>query len=522
MMLHRGLFIIGLFWQITRAYVAEAQPLKYWVYFKDKPLASTHVPEKALSPAAIEKRNLLKISLWQWTDVPVDPHYTSALKNAGASVEIVSKWLNAASCYADPTALQRIKELPFVEKIELLGKPLRCVRYLPQNEEDKQKEFGLAVRQMNAVTLIERRLTGKDVLIGVIDAGFYGASSDEFLRHLFEENRILGIRDMVSPNRRTDFFKERETSSDDHGTTVLQMIAGIAPGKKQYGLATEAKFYLARTDHDDREFRAEEDYWIASMEWMDSLGVRIINTSLGYAQGFDNPEENYRPEQMDGKTTAISRAAHIAAEEKGLLLVVAAGNEGSTYNWHVVSAPADVEGVLSVGATTPNGLKTFYSSIGPDFLPYLKPNVACVPQLSSGTSFSAPMITGFAACLMQFAPEKSAKELIAAIEKSGNLYPAGNNFIGYGIPNAEQALKILQGDSVEKNCRTVTAKDAYLIERLPKDNQIVAVFHKSNTVRVVAQEAPTAGKTGLLIKKHKDAVRTTAVIGNELWEILWE
>jgi subtilisin family serine protease len=258
------------------------------------------------------------------------------------------------------------------------------------------------------------------------------------------------------------------------------------------------------------------------MEWMDSLGVRIINTSLGYSQGFDNPDENYRPEQMDGKTTAISRAAHIATEEKGLLLVVAAGNEGSTYNWKIVSAPADVQGVLSVGATTPNGIKTFYSSTGPDFLPYLKPNVSCVPQLSSGTSFSAPMITGFAACLMQFAPNKSAKEIIKAIEQSGNLYPIGNNFIGYGIPNAARALQILQGEATDRAYQNVKAKDSYLIARQAKPDEITAVFHKSNETKVVAQEVPSANKNGFLIKKHRDALRTTVLIGDELWEILWE
>jgi subtilisin family serine protease len=512
------LTLLAFLWLIQSV---DAQSNKYWVYFKDKPLALAHEPEKALSHAALQKRKLLSINCWQWTDVAVSPDYLRALTTNGALIEVVSKWLNAASCYADLATIERIRALPFVAQITPIGPPLVVAhhQYAPEN---KRQEFGLAVKQMNATTLIDRRLTAKDVLIGVIDAGFYGASSNEFLKYLFEQNRILGIRDMVSPRRRSDFFNASETSSDDHGTTVLQMIAGLAPDKKQYGLATEAKFYLARTDHGDREFRSEEDYWIASMEWMDSLGVRIINTSLGYSQGFDNPDENYRPEQMDGKTTAISRAAHIATEEKGLLLVVAAGNEGSTYNWKIVSAPADVQGVLSVGATTPNGIKTFYSSTGPDFLPYLKPNVSCVPQLSSGTSFSAPMITGFAACLMQFAPNKSAKEIIKAIEQSGNLYPIGNNFIGYGIPNAARALQILQGEATDRAYQNVKAKDSYLIARQAKPDEITAVFHKSNETKVVAQEVPSANKNGFLIKKHRDALRTTVLIGDELWEILWE
>ncbi|WP_448518173.1 S8 family serine peptidase [Rhodoflexus sp.] len=502
--------------------VADAQTPKYWVYFKDKPLAASHDPVEALSPAAIQKRDLLQISRWQWTDVAVSPDYLQALSSAGASVEVVSKWLNAATCRAEAAVVEHIRQLPFVEKIVPVGPPMQVARSRPLPNE-KRMELGMAARQMNSTALIDRQLTGKDVLIGVIDAGFYGAPSDPFLKYLFEQNRILGIRDMVSPQRRTDFFNVRETSSDDHGTTVLQMIAGLSPDKKQYGLATGAKFYLARTDHGDREFRAEEDYWIASMEWMDSLGVRIINTSLGYAQGFDNPNENYKPEQMDGKTAVISRAAQIAAEEKGLLLVIAAGNEGSSSNWKVVSAPADAQGVLSVGATTSTGIKAFYSSIGPDFVPYLKPNVSCLPQVSAGTSFSAPMITGFAACLMQFAPDKSAKELIEAIEKSGNIYPLGNNFIGYGIPDATRALNILQGEAGSRSYQRLTAKDSLLIPVQVKDeNTIAAFFHKSSETKVIEQGIPKGNKSGILIKKHKEATRTTVVIGEELWEIVWE
>lgn len=499
-----------------------AQLAKYWVYFKDKPLAASYQPEKGLSPAALEKRRTLGISCWQWSDVPVSQEYLQALTAVGAKVEVVSKWLNAASCRADPLTLSRIQQLPFVEKITPLAYVLQQARLAQQQD---KREYTLAFRQLKADAFIEHNLTGKGILIGVIDAGFYRAPSHEYLKHLFEQSRILGFRDIVSPHRQTDFFYFSETDDDDHGTLVLQMIAGWSPSKKrQYGLATEAKFYLARTDHGDKEFRAEEDYWIAAVEWMDSLGVRIINTSLGYAQDFDNPEDNYKPEQMDGKTTAISKAARIAVEEKGLLLVVAAGNEGGTTNWRIVCAPADVEGVLSVGATTPEGLKTFYSSIGPSFLPYLKPDVSCIPQVSAGTSFSAPLITGFAACLMQAAPEKTAKEIIQIIKKSSHLYPLGNNFIGYGVPDAKRALSLLQGDSA--TCpiskQVVSNKSTYLIPAKASSKQIAIAFHKSDARNVIEQEVIESTKNGFLVRRNGNAVRTTVVIDNQVVEIHWE
>ena len=127
------------------------------------------------------------------------------------------------------------------------------------------------------------------------------------------------------------------------------------------------------------------------MEWIDSLGVRVINTSLGYAKGFSNPAENYEPTQMDGHTSVISKAAQIATEKKGILLVVSAGNEGDDTNWMLISTPADAEGVLAVGATNQKlWNKIGYSSIGPEFLPYLKPNVSCFSLY--GTSLAAPSL----------------------------------------------------------------------------------------------------------------------------------
>jgi hypothetical protein len=203
--------------------------------------------------------------------------------------------------------------------------------------------------QIGGREFIASGLTGKDVKVGVIDVGFYGLTTNRTLRHLLQEDRIKDVKDFITPSR-TEHFNENETHSDYHGAEVLQMLTGYDPDRKmQYGLATGAHFYLARTDHGIREARTEEDNWIAAVERLDSLGVRLINTSLGYALGFTNPKENYKPSEMDGRTSKISRAAQVAVEEKGMLIVVSAGNEGDDARWRVVSTPADAQGVLSVG-----------------------------------------------------------------------------------------------------------------------------------------------------------------------------
>jgi subtilisin family serine protease len=302
------------------------------------------------------------------------------------------------------------------------------------------------------------------------------------------------------------------------------MIAGFEPEKKlQYGLATNATFYLARTDHGTRETRSEEDNWIAAMEHLDSLGVKLINTSLGYALGFTDSKENYKPVEMDGKTSMISRATRIATEEKGMLIIVSAGNEGDDPNWKIVSTPADAEAVLSVGSTKAKSKdKISYSSIGPEFLSYLKPNVTCFSP--SGTSFSAPVITGFAACLMEAAPELTNKQLKHIIEKSGHLYPYGNNYVGYGVPNAAKALQLLKDSTLTLN-KIRTIRQTGTVFNLNIENgstERAVVFHKKNQQFVLKQELLAVVKGKLTFKRMSSEQRTTIDLGNEIVEVFWE
>jgi hypothetical protein len=294
------------------------------------------------------------------------------------------------------------------------------------------------------------------------------------------------------------------------------------------------------------------------MEWMDSLGVRLINTSLGYSINMDDPKDNYKKEEMNGKTAKISKAAQIATDEKGIFLVVSAGNEGGNSSWGIISAPADAEGVLSVGATKDKSWeKIGYSSVGPEFLPYLKPNVSCFSLY--GTSFSAPAITGFVACLMEKDSTVNNKELKKIVEKSGHLYPYGNNYVGYGVPQAEKALKLIEdknyefGNFVEKNI--AGRKTSFKVERdlnadaviyYKKNKSVVlyqytmnikngnngleklsvadksSVFHKKDKTNVIQQKTINVKNGKFKVRRFPGAERTTISIGLEVIEIIWQ
>lgn len=494
---------------------ANAQS-KYWITLKDKP--STDKP--ALSPRTLSTRQSLGLSIDE-TDLPLNPAYLQALSGQGIRPLHQSRWLNAVSAELTPAQKQQVSALPFVKELVPIDQHI----VINSIDHDVTKaQMAPVMSQIQADVFGRAGISAKNVTIGVIDAGYFGADSASALKHIFQRNGIRAVRDYVNPSRPRDaFFGSLETLSDFHGTEVMAAIAGHDPNENiQYGLATDATFYLARTDHGAREFRGEEDNWVAAMEWLDSLGVRIINTSLGYAKGFTNPKENYQPSQMDGHTSLISKAAQLAADKKGILVIVSAGNEGDDRSWRIISTPADAQGVLAVGATNHKIWNRIgYSSIGPEFLPYLKPNVSCFSLY--GTSLSAPVITGFAACLMQANPKLTNKELISIIEKSSHLYPYGNNYIGYGVPQASRAIALAKGQAVASTARAIKASGkTYSLPLAEYPDASVSVFHKKDEFRVLQQESMRVQNGAIVLRRNHDEKRTTVDLKKEVIEIIWQ
>ncbi len=505
--MHRFWFNFLLLLFLIPVFAIGQERQKYWISFSDK--------STSIENGIVENHN----ADIQQIDLPISTDYLNSLKEMDVEVHHASKWLNAVSATFDLTIVDSLKKMAFIKEIT----PVNTHISVLSCDYNDLESLTAVLDQINAQTLIDAGYNGRGVDIGIIDVGFFGAKINGSLKPLFKNKKVQGFKDFVDHNNDSP-FGSLQPFSNAHGTTVWKLVGGLnASTNTQYGLATKANYFLARTDNTKSEFRVEEDYWIAAIEWMDSLGVKLVNTSLGYSLGFDDPKENYSPEDMDGKTAKISQAAQIAVEKKGMLLVVAAGNEGNDKDWQIVSAPADAQGVLSVGAT---GLKTTakirYSSIGPTFLPYLKPNVSCYS--ASGTSFSAPVVTGLAACIMQMDPTLTNQEIKTIIEKSGNLYPYGNNFVGYGIPNAAKIVSLVNDKTAIPNeNKLVRTDDSSIV--IPIDSKIegrIALFHKSNETIVESQEEVIHQGNRLIVQKADNIKFTTVVLRDRVIEVVWE
>jgi hypothetical protein len=211
---------------------------------------------------------------------------------------------------------------------------------------------------------------------------------------------------------------------------------------------------LYRTEDVSTEYPIEEHNFAVAAERADSLGVDICSTSLGYTT-FDDPVFDYTYNDMNGHTTISAKAANIASR-KGMLMVIAAGNEGNN-SWHYIATPADADSGFAVGAVDTLGQTAAFSSYGPSSDGDIKPNVASVgksavvansatgmPTFSNGTSFACPNMAGITTCLWQAFPEANNMEIISTLQQSANNVSTPNDRIGFGIPNAKKAFVILQ------------------------------------------------------------------------------
>ncbi|WP_434035361.1 S8 family serine peptidase [Formosa sp. 4Alg 33] len=424
-----------------------------WVYLTDKPNVSEALanPSSILTQKAIARKQRHGIPI-DARDVPVNEAYISQLKSqTGITVLAKSKWFN--SVYVRGISLENIKdlsELPFVDAIDFADTSLntstsRTRQVLSKTSvEDTRVDFTYGdsqnqVEMINVDALHTAGYTGKGITIAVLDSGFPNVNTMQAFQRLRDQGNLLGGYDFVD---RTEDIYANTTSS--HGTLVLSSMAAYIENE-YVGTAPDASYYIFNTEDPDSESPAEESYWVEATERADSLGVDMINTSLGYNL-FDNAKYNYTTADMNGKVAFISKGASIAVE-KGILVVVSAGNSGAT-SWRTVTAPADSPDILSIGAVNAFGEYVSFSSQGGEAqVGYQKPDVVARGGATflvnendqivqyNGTSFSSPIMCGGIASLWQSIPEVSATMVMNLVRESGSQYSNPDDFLGYGIPD---------------------------------------------------------------------------------------
>jgi serine protease AprX len=450
----KKLLLFILLFSISFAFSQEAA----WVYFTDKPNQATFLanPLTMLTQRSLDRRSKQGIAL-DTKDVPVSLSYINSLDNtAGITVMAKSKWLNAVYILGSQTAIQALKTTySFISSIDFATNNLTSFRSdkaktkKPSKFEKENTNFNYGtsatqITMLHGDYLHQQNFTGTGMIIAVLDAGFPGVNTFSAFSRLRTNNQILGGYDFVG--RSTNFY-----TGSWHGAAVLSTMGGFVDGSL-VGTAPDAKYYLFITEDNNNETPLEESLWVEAAERADSLGVDVINTSLGYTT-FDPSYDDYSYTDMDGNTTFISRGAEIAFS-RGMILVNAAGNEGGS-PWHYISAPADAPSVLSIGAVDASQNTASFTSFGPTSDGRTKPDVSAMGvssvlinsvgnvSVASGTSFASPITAGLVACLWQAHPNATNAQITQAIKNTGSLLSSPSTQLGFGIPNFQTAFTTL-------------------------------------------------------------------------------
>ncbi|MFN7045211.1 MAG: S8 family serine peptidase [Flavobacterium sp.] len=455
------------FFTILFSYIVQAQE-DAWIYFNDKPDAAFYLnnPLQMLSQRALDRRTAQGIILDN-TDVPIAQTYIDQVTaTTGITVMAKSKWLNALHVRGSQANIQLLANLSFVSSIQFANSSLnsrQSNQTLKSNEitaVNKELEelidfnYGGSANQvqmLNGHLLHQQNFTGQGKMVAIMDGGFPGVNTASSFQRLRDNNLILGGYNF--PDRNTSIY-----TRSSHGTSVLSCMAGYVDNQL-VGTAPDAQYYLFITEDTNSENPVEESYWVEAAEMADSLGVDVINTSLGYF-AYDNPNYSYTYSDMNGVKSFIARGSD-KAFSKGMICVTSAGNSGNSSNPNIAT-PADAITTLTVGAVDASEDYVSFSSIGPSFDGRVKPDVcakgagATVSNSSggivtaNGTSFSSPILAGMVTTFWSAVPALTNTQIVQYVKESADIYANPTVFKGYGVPDFQLALNnVLSLDSYQ-------------------------------------------------------------------------
>jgi subtilisin family serine protease len=196
-----------------------------------------------------------------------------------------------------------------------------------------------------------------------------------------------------------------------HGTAVASVVAARSDGSGMAGVAPEASIMAVRAC---ASFGCPADAVAEAIVYAADNGADVINISLG-APGVE----------------PLVTAAVGHAQERGVLVVAAAGNNGNDIDATGPWTPVSIEGVLGVAWTTRDDMPAGATNYGPATVELAAPgDLILTADLDgghsprSGTSFAAPHVAGAAALMLALAPDLTATELAELLSETGDPLPS--------------------------------------------------------------------------------------------------
>lgn len=296
------------------------------------------------------------------------------------------------------------------------------------NFDDSEYRRSNGAVSSRAITAWNTGATGQNVKVGVIDTGI-NPSLAEFAGRIDPASQ-----DVVAGRGVTD--------TEGHGTAVSATIAAARNGTQNVGVAFSSTILSLNTsnpnDCDGEDGCTHSDNAIArAIDIAVANKVRVINISLG----------------GEGVGTSMLNAVR-RASAAGVVIVMSAGNESLPNPGGFATGSAAVGGtnVIIAGAVDDQrNMASFSNRAGTGAASYLAAlgvRVRTIDHtgagfLYSGTSFSAPIITGAAALLASAFPNLTGAQIVSILLGSADDAgaPGTDAEFGRGILNIERAFQ---------------------------------------------------------------------------------
>lgn len=270
----------------------DPTPDRFWVYLADKGFdsgaterAAVAALESTYDTHAVERRRLRRTApgLFDARDLPVAPSYLSAIDATGARIHVQSRWLNAVSVEATGEQLTAIRSLDGVSRVEPVRRGRRLVSLpaleeavVPGGDPSRTVDHGAATPQLDQIrvtSLHDSGMTGDGVRIGILDTGF--TRTHNYFNTPGHVVSIIAERDFINSDGNAGIEPGDDGGQHQHGTYILGCIGAYSPGNLVGG-AFDASFILCKTEDITGEYPAEEDNYVAGLEFAESNGADVV------------------------------------------------------------------------------------------------------------------------------------------------------------------------------------------------------------------------------------------------------
>jgi hypothetical protein len=394
------------------------------------------------------------------------------LELSPARLRFTSQWLRAISVEVDPEWVDELLHLPGVMGIRpvagLPAVPLASSTLwvsengsrvdweqepdgprapppkdrAPQDVDSIYGELGEALEVLGIPKAHGLGFDGTGVRVGILDGTFRASHS------ALRSQPPLAVRDFLDQDGSVVPDPTDPPEAASHGTALWSLLAGNLPGTLR-GSAPGVEVLLARIRGLGEVELADEDRWVAGLEWLEGQGARIVLSGVSF-RTFESSE--YSIDDLNGDGTPATRAADEAVR-RGVLVVAPVGNGGP--GLQTLEAPADGDSVLAAGAIDSRGIPTAFSAVGPTgdgrekpelFAPGLGIQAASglgdqTLERVSGTEVSGALLAGAGALLVEAYPGRGPMEVLEILQ--GSTSPDTGAVVG--VPKVASAIIFPQG-----------------------------------------------------------------------------